>query len=131
MAERFVDWQPPKFDAQGMTKWMWMCQHPQNLRLGRGCDIGAFTYINAKEGVEIGENAQLGSHCSVYSVSTIDNKHGKVVIGKNARIGAHSVVMPGVTIGENALVGALSFVNSDIPANCVAVGCPAKVIRKQ
>ena len=38
--------------------------------------------------------------------------------------------MPGVTIGENAIVGAHSFVASDIPDNCVAVGVPAKVMRK-
>lgn len=38
--------------------------------------------------------------------------------------------MPGVTVGENAVVGAMSFVNRDIPDNCVAVGVPAKVIKK-
>ncbi|VVC01254.1 2,3,4,5-tetrahydropyridine-2,6-dicarboxylate N-acetyltransferase [uncultured archaeon] len=128
--ERFSNWQPPVFDERGMTKWMWMCQHRQNLKLGPLCDIGAFTYINAKEGVEIGERAQIGSHCSIYSVSTIDEKKGRVVIGKNARVGSHSVIMPGVSIGENAVVGAMSFVNADIPAGSVAVGCPARVIKK-
>jgi len=38
--------------------------------------------------------------------------------------------MPGVTVGENSIVGAFSFVNDDIPDNTVAVGVPAKVIRK-
>lgn len=38
--------------------------------------------------------------------------------------------MPGVTVGENAVVGAMSFVNRDIPDNCVAVGVPVKVIKK-
>jgi acetyltransferase-like isoleucine patch superfamily enzyme len=110
-----------------MTKWNWMCQHHENLELGVNSDVGAFTYINAKFGVSIGENVEIGSHCSIYSLSTIDNKTGKVVIKKNAKIGTHSVVMPGVTIGENSVIGAFSFVNVDIPANVVAFGVPAKI----
>jgi len=73
---------------------------------------------------------QIGSHCSIYSISTIDNKEGQVRLKKNCKIGSHSVIMPGVTIGENAVIGAFSFVNQDIPANAVAVGVPAKVIRE-
>lgn len=128
--KRFKNWQPPTFDERNMTKWNWMCQYHENLKLGKYVDIGAFTYINARYGVEIEDNVQIGSHCSIYSHSTIDNKKGKVVIKKNAKIGAHSVIMPGVTIGENSIVGACSFVNRDIPPNVVAVGVPAKVIKK-
>ena len=129
MAERFKDWKPPEFDERGVTKWNWMCQYHENLELGRNTDVGAFTYINAKYGVEIQENVQIGSHCSIYSWSTIDDKKGKVAIKKNAKIGAHSLIMPGVTIGENAVIGVLSFVNTNIPDNAVAVGVPAKVIK--
>jgi acetyltransferase-like isoleucine patch superfamily enzyme len=66
----------------------------------------------------------------LYSVSTIDNKKGKIVIKNNARIGTHSVVMPGITIGKNSIVGAFSFVNKDIPDNVLACGIPVKIIRK-
>jgi len=107
-----------------------MCDYPENCLIGKNTDIGAFTYINAKYGVEIQENAQLGSHCSIYSWSTIDDKTGKVTIKKNARVGTHSVIMPGVTIGENAVIGACSFVNRDIGNNVLAVGVPARVIKK-
>jgi len=72
---------------------------------------------------------QIGSHCSIYSVSTIDGKEGEVVLKKNCRIGPHSTIMPGVTVGENAVVGAMSFVNCDIPDNCAAAGVPAKIIK--
>jgi len=48
----------------------------------------------------------------------------------NCKVGSHSVVMPGVTIGENATIGALSFVIKDIPENVVAVGVPGRVIKK-
>jgi len=122
--DRFKDWQYPEFDDSGMTKYGWKCQHPENLKLGVGCDIGAFSYINASYGVDIGEDAQIGSHCAIYSVSTIDSKKGSVVIKRNARVGSHCVVMPGVTIGENAVVGACSFVNKDIPPDVTAYGVP-------
>jgi len=127
MDERFQEWKKPELADGKLTKWNWMVQHAKNLVLGERTDIGAFTYINALYGVVIEDNVQIGSHCSIYSVSTIDEKNAKVVLKKNCRIGSHSVVMPGVTVGENAVVGAMSFVNKDIPDNAVAFGIPAQV----
>jgi acetyltransferase-like isoleucine patch superfamily enzyme len=126
---RFPNWQQPTFDSTGKTPWNWVCQHHQNLKLGKGSDIGAFTYINAKNGVEIGEDVQIGSHCSVYSENTIDNTQGKVAINKGAKIGSHTVILPGVTIGANALVGAHSLVKNDIPDNETWAGVPARKIK--
>ena len=122
--ERFNDWKLPEFDNKGMTKWNWMVQHQENLKLGFRTDIGAFTYINALYGVEIQDEVQIGSHCSIYSVSTIDNKQGKVIIKRNAKVGSHCVVMPGVIIGENAVIGAMSFINKNIPDNTLSYGIP-------
>jgi len=130
MAKRFKKWEYPKFDERGLTKWNWMCQYSENLKLGKYVDIGAFTYINAHYGVEIQDFVQIGSHCSIYSISTIDYKKGRVLVKKNARIGSHSVLMPGVTIGENSIVGAFSFVRDDIPDDMLAYGIPAKIMRK-
>lgn len=127
--ERFKTWGPPAIQHGKLTEWNWMVQHPQNLELGRDTDIGAFTYINAKHGVVIEDEVQIGSHCSIYSVSTIDDKGAPVVLKRNCRVGSHSTVMPGVTIGENSIVGAHSFVNTDIPDNVVAFGCPARITR--
>lgn len=107
-----------------------MVQNKEGLKLGKNTDIGAFTYINAKNGVEIEDEVQIGSHCSIYSESTIDGKKGKIVLRKNARIGSHSIIMPGVTIGENSIIGAFSFVNKDIPDNVIALGIPAKIVKK-
>lgn len=126
---RFPNWHQPEFDATGKTRWNWMCQHHQNLTLGTGSDIGAFTYINAKNGVEIGESAQVGSHCAIYSENTIDGTQGKVVIQTGAKIGSHTVIFPGVTIGANTLVGAHSLVKTDIPANETWAGIPARKIK--
>jgi len=129
MTDRFNDWEYPEIEEGKPTKYNWVVQHKDNLSLGYKTDIGVFTYINAKFGVTIEDEVQIGSHCSIYSVSTIDGKEGEVVLKKNCRIGSHSVIMPGVTVGENAVIGAMSFVNRDIPDDCVAVGVPAKVIK--
>jgi len=127
---RFKAWKEPEIKEGKLTRYNWMVQHKKNLKLGKKTDIGAFTYINAKNGVVIGDHVQVGSHCSIYSVSTIDNKEGKVVLKKGCKIGSHSVIMPGATVGRNSVVGAFSFVNGDIPDNVVAAGVPVKIIKK-
>ncbi len=76
------------------------------------------------------DEVQIGSHCAVYSVSTIDGKEGPVVLKRNCRIGSHSVIMPRVTVGEDAIIGVFSFVTKDVPAGAVAYGVPAKVIER-
>ena len=130
MKERFNKWQYPEIEEGKLTKYNWMVQNKDGLKLGYKTDIGAFTYINAKNGVVIEDFVQIGSHCSLYSESTIDNKVGQIILKKNCKIGSHSVIMPGVTIGENAVIGAFSFVNRDVPNNVVSAGVPAKIIKK-
>ena len=130
MEDRFTKWEYPEIKEGKLTKYNWMVQNKDGLKLGYKTDIGAFTYINAKNGVVVEDFVQIGSHCSLYSVSTIDNKEGQITLKKNCKIGSHSLVMPGVTIGENAVIGAFSFVNRDVPENVVAAGVPIKVIKK-
>jgi len=122
-----VKWAPLKFNKNNMTRWNWMCQYHENLSCGINVDIGAFTYINAKHGVKLEDDVQIGSHCSLYTMSTIDDKKGAICIGRNSRIGTHSTIMPGVTIGNNVLIGAYTFVNKDIPSNTTAWGVPVKL----
>ncbi len=124
---RFTNWQYPEIEEGKPTKYGWIVRHKENLKLGKNTDIGAFSYLNAKNGIEIEEEVQIGSHCSIYSASTIDNKEGKVILKKNCRIGSHSVIMPGVIIGQNAIIGAFSFVNKDVPDNVTAYGIPVKI----
>ncbi|MFA4855184.1 MAG: acyltransferase [archaeon] len=130
VGERFKEWEFPKIEEGKLTKYNWMVQHKEGLKLGNRTDIGAFTYIHAKHGVEIGDNVQIGSHCSIYSESTIDGKKGKVVLEEGCRVGSHTVIMPGVTIGKNSVIGVHSFVNKDVPAGVVAFGIPARVVKK-
>jgi len=130
MQKRFNKWEPPVIEDGVPTKYNWVVQNSKGLRLGYETDIGAFSYINAQYEVLIEDYVQIGSHCSVYTVSTIDGKKGKVTLKKKCCIGSHSTIMPGITVGENSIVGAHSFVNKDIPDNVVAFGVPAKIIKK-
>ena len=122
----------PNIDRNAMvwtSTYGWKVVRPANLIIGEHTDIGSYTVLLCQQGVEVQDDAQIGPHCSIISVSTIDGKQGKVTIKKNAKVGANSVVMPGVTIGENAVVGACSFVNCDIPENEVWYGQPARYRR--
>jgi len=131
MNDRFDKWQYPEIEEGKPTRYNWVVQNIAGLKLGYRTDIGAFTYVNAKAGVTIEDEVQIGSHCSIYSISTIDGKEAPVVLKKNCRIGSHSVVLPGVTVGENTIVGAMSLVNRDLPPNSIAFGIPARVSRKK
>ena len=130
MNDRFKDWQFPEIKEGKPTKYNWIVQYKDNLKLGYKTDIGAFTYINAKYGVTIKDEVQIGSHCSIYSVSTIDKKAGPVTLKKKCKIGSHCTIMPNVNIGENSIIGAHSLVLHNIPDNVIAIGVPARVIKK-
>lgn len=129
MGDRFENWEYPEIIDGKPTRYYWIVQGVAGLTLGYKTDIGAFTYINAHEKVVIEDFVQLGSHCSVYSVSTIDGKKGKVTLKKGCCVGSHSTITPGITIGENSIIGAHSFVNKDIPDNVIAFGIPVKIIK--
>lgn len=130
MNTRFEKWDYPDIIDGIPTKYNWVVQNATGLNLGYKTDIGAFSYINAQYEVEIQDYVQIGSHCSIYSISTIDGKKGKVTLKKKCCIGCHSTIMPGITVGENSIIGAHSFVNKDIPDNVIAFGVPARIIKK-
>ena len=124
------NWKKPTIKHGKLTKYNYIVQYPENLKLGKNFDIGTFTYINAHYTVEISDDVQIGSHCSVYSHSTIDSKKGKIILKKNCKIGTHSTIMPNVTVGENSTVAAYSFVTKNIPDNEMWGGIPAKLMKK-
>ena len=125
-----INWEKPLIEHGKMTQYNYIVQYPENLKTGKNFDIGEFSYINSEKGVKIEDWVQIGSHCSIYSHSTIDEKEGPVHLKKNCKIGTHSTIMPNVTIGTNSIVGAYSFVNKDIPDNELWVGVPAKYKKK-
>jgi len=130
MAEVKKSWKKPIIEDSKLTKFNYIVQYPENLKMGINFDIATFTYINSQFGVTVEDNVQIGSHCSIYSNSTIDNKKGPVILKKNCKIGSHSTIMPNVIIGENSIIGAHSFVNKNIPENEIWKGIPAKFYKK-
>ncbi|KKL63650.1 hypothetical protein LCGC14_2173000 [marine sediment metagenome] len=111
---RFKKWKRPKFKKVTgdlyKTKYNWFVTCPENLELGKNTDIGIFTYINARYGVKIGENVQIGSHCSIFSHNTINDIANKVEINRDAKIGSHSILLPGIIIDTRELIKAFSVV---------------------
>ena len=125
-----INWEKPLIEHGKMTQYNYIVQYPENLKTGKNFDIGEFSYINSEKGVKIEDLVQIGSHCSIYSHSTIDEKEGPVHFKKNCKIGTHSTIMPNVTIGINSIIGAYSFVNNNIPDNELWLGVPAKFKKK-
>jgi len=105
-------------------------------------EIGANVFVNygaslsAHKLVRIGDGSQIGSYACLmdndYHSVEDRRKAGEskpIVLGRNVWLGVRVIVLKGATIGDNAVIGAGSVVTHDIPANCVAVGVPARVIR--
>ena len=111
----------------------------QNITMGNRCTPGmnAHCYIQARNGIVLGNNVRIGPGVGLISadhdLSDYD-KHKKsksIIIGNNVWIGMNSVVLPGVQIGDNVVIGAGSIVTYDIPSNSIAGGNPCKVIRQK
>ena len=120
-------------------------------RIGRGCTIGS--YVDIEGEATIGDHVSLQSACYITRgvviedevfcgprVTTMNDKHiayrrptlewarAAPRILRAARVGGGSVLLPGITVGENALVGAGSVVTKDVPDGAIVVGNPARVV---
>jgi acetyltransferase-like isoleucine patch superfamily enzyme len=112
------------------------------VRIGGGSFLNLGAMVAAVELVEIGEHCMLANGCFVTDGDhRYDDPHrpvpwqgfttkGPTRIGDNVWCGAHVVVTSGVTIGERCVIGANSVVTRDVPAFSVAVGAPARVLRR-
>lgn len=107
------------------------------VEIGDDVSIAAFVHIWGACGVRIGNRVMIASHVAITSQTHDDaapvmkesHKSAPVVIEDDVWIGAHSVIFPGIRVGEGAVIGAGSIVNKDIPAFAVAAGVPARVMR--
>ena len=124
-------WRKPKIKHGKPNQYGWTVYHPENLTLGKYTDIGYGSFLQAEAGIIIEDFVQIGGGTFIYSVSTQDNKRGSVWIKKGAKIGALTVIMPGITIGKHAIVGAHSFVNKNVPDHGEVFGVPARSISKR
>ena len=100
--------------------------------------ISPGTHIVASEEIRIGSNTMMASGCYIsdsdwhdtYDRTAEGDKHRPVHIGDNVWLGVRAIVCKGVTIGDNSIIGAGAVVTRDIPANCIAAGNPARVVRE-
>ena len=123
----------------------------ENTVLGRGCRIGS--YVDIEGDVVIGDFVSLQSGCYITRGVVIEDEvfcgprvitmNDKLIVHRRpsltferrgprirraARVGGGSVLLPGVTIGENALVGAGSVVTRDVPDGAIVAGNPARIV---
>ena len=89
----------------------------------------------SRGGVVIEDHVSIAANTQILTNNHDEQQHRillckPVVIKKNAWIGAGATILPGVTIGENAIVGAASVVTKDVPANTIVVGNPASIMRE-
>ena len=104
------------------------------LKIGNHCGFSGCSIVADKE-VIIGDHVMVGANTCIGDRDDHPDRLGTspqpVHIGNNVFIGMHCIVMKGVTIGDNSIIGAGSIVTKDIPANCIAAGVPCKVIRQK
>ncbi len=112
------------------------CCYGYNIELGDGCYINFNCNFVDDGKITIGKAVMFGPAVTIATVGHPINPKMReymytrpVTIGDNCWIGGNVTICPGVTIGENSVIGASSVVIQDVPANCVAVGNPCRVIR--
>lgn len=114
------------------------CDYGYNIRLGRNVFINYHCIFLDCAPIDIGNDVQVGPAVQLYTAqhpleaeirrSGLESAR-PIRIGSDVWIGGGAVILPGVTIGDRSVVGAGSVVVHSVPADCVAVGNPARVVR--
>ncbi|WP_426482579.1 sugar O-acetyltransferase [Chryseobacterium sp. R2ACT005] len=115
------------------------CDYGYNIKVGENFYANHNLVILDCAKVEFGDNVFIGPNCSFYTAGRpLDAKQRNegleyahpIKVGNNVWLGGNVVVLPGVSIGNNSVIGAGSVVTKDIPDHVVAVGNPCKVVKK-
>jgi acetyltransferase-like isoleucine patch superfamily enzyme len=114
-------------------------QGRENISIGNNTAIGHYVHIWGSGGVTIGSDVLIAAHCCITSLGHDVSRPlmrqsviaKPVIIGDGCWLGYNVTVLPGVTIGKGSVIGAGSVVTKDIPPMSVAVGNPAKVLKKR
>ena len=85
---------------------------------------------NNSKGIYISEYTYLAGNAIVFAHDYCRSMYKETHIGKKCFIGARSIIMCGVTIGDEVIVGAGAIVTKDVPSNCIVAGNPARVIKE-
>lgn len=115
------------------------CDYGYNIEIGENFYANVNCVILDEAKVKFGDNVFVAPGCGFYTAGhpfDIEQRNRgleyarPITIGNNVWIGAQVCVLPGVTIGDNCVIGAGSVVNRDIPSGTLAVGNPCRVIRR-
>lgn len=108
----------------------------KNIRLGKRVFLNAGCRFQDQGGIEIGDDCLIGHNTVIATLNHDldparrgDLHPAPVTIGNNVWIGANVTILPGVTIGDDAVVAAASVVTKDVPAGALVLGSPARVVR--
>ncbi|MGR3806716.1 DapH/DapD/GlmU-related protein [Pasteurella testudinis] len=108
----------------------------RHLRIGKGVFVNSGVMFTDLGGITLEDNVLIGPRANIISVNHPLNPAGRrgiilspVRICRNAWIGVGATVLPGVTVGENAVVAAGAVVSKDVPPNTVVAGVPARVVK--
>ena len=116
------------------------CDYGFNITLGRGAFLNFNCVILDVVGVEIGAGAQIGPGVQIYAADHPRDpalRREELELGRRVKIGAFAwigggaIILPGVTVGEDAVVGAGSIVTRDVPAGATVAGNPARPLQKR
>jgi acetyltransferase-like isoleucine patch superfamily enzyme len=109
----------------------------KNIKIGKNVFINACCRFQDQGGIEIGDGSLIGHNTTIATLNHDFNPAKRqnltpspVKIGKNVWIGSDCTILPGVEIGDGVIIGAGSVVTKSIPANTIAVGNPARVIKE-
>lgn len=114
-------------------------EFPRRITVGRHVGLNYGAWLNGRGGISIGDDSIIGPYTVVHSANHESRDLARPVrlqgyelapvrIGRDVWIGAHATILPGVTIGDRAIVGAGAVVTKDVPAGTVVAGVPAKPI---
>lgn len=103
------------------------------MNIGSGCRIAWTAHLDKSvnpKGIYIGNNVWILREAMILSHDACRGIIADTVIGDNCIIGVRSIVLPGLTIGPNSIVGGGSVVTKNVPSNTIVAGNPAKVIKE-
>lgn len=109
-------------------------RNPKGVVMGDGCSVGTRVLLDGRMGLTVGKSVVFGYECIIWTLNhdyndvNFQTKGGPVTIGDYAWICSRSIVLPGISIGEGAVVASGAIVTKDVPPYAVVAGIPAKIV---
>ena len=110
----------------------WYYRRMWGMTIGDDCRISMSAKLDKTnpKGVHIGTSTLVSFDAAILTHDFVGNRHMDTFIGSNCFIGARAIILAGIRVGDNSVVGAGSVVIADVPPNSIVAGNPAKIIRQ-